>query len=99
MKNTAYWSMQLLQINSRKDGISYYSREIKLKPPGKIKTFADGLADKYLSSKGIESYAGVDEYTGDVVGNMIYKLQADNELIADEYVKLLNTHIHSEKSK
>lgn len=57
-------------------------------PPGKIGSFAHELADKY--SKAIEDgkYASVDEYTGDIVGNVIYKLEGENALISEAYGQL-----------
>lgn len=85
MKNMSCCSLQLIKIKSGKTGISYYTRECELTPPGKIGSFAHELADKY--SKAIEDgkYASVDEYTGDIVGNVIYKLEGENALISEAY--------------
>ena len=52
MKNMSCCSLQLIKIKSGKTGISYYTRECELTPPGKIGSFAHELADKY--SKAIE---------------------------------------------
>ena len=90
MKNTTCFSLQLLQIKSKKEDVTYYSRECVLNPEGKIEMFARELADKYSKAMENDTYASVDEYTGDVVGNVIYKLDGDNALILEEYGKMCN---------
>lgn len=89
MKNSDSWSLQLLKVNGGGDAVAYYARQIELRPDGKIKSFAIELVDKYLSANGISAFSSVDNYTGDVVGKVIYKLEHENELIASEYDALI----------
>ena len=91
MQNADTWSLQLLKISSSTDVATYYSRQVELNPEGKIKSTANDLVKKYLSSKGIDSFSEVEEYTGDVVANVIYKFESDNSLINKELASLLNT--------
>lgn len=84
------WSLQLIKIQSQKDNVDYYCREIKLEPEGRIKQFVDELSDRYLQASGVDSYVSIDDYTGDVVGNVIYKLQSDDQLIGTEFTQLVN---------
>lgn len=88
MQNADIWSLQLLKVNGDGDAVTYYSRQVCLSPEGKIKSIADDLVRKYLSAKGIDSFSGVDEYTGDVVGDVIYKFKGDNLLINTEMTSL-----------
>lgn len=89
VKNCGAWSLQLLQIQSKEGRVNYYCREITLEPEGRIKEFADELTKRYLGAEGIDAYSSVDEYCGDVVGKVIYKLQADNELISVAFNELI----------
>ena len=79
------WSLQIIKISNS----DYYCREIEFKEPGRIKKFVDELADKYLSKNGIDSFDSVDDYTGDVVGHSIYRLNSDNTLISTEFNQLI----------
>lgn len=84
------WSLQLIKIQSKKDNVDYYCREIKLEPEGRIKQFVEELSNRYLQASGVDSYVNIDDYTGDVVGNVIYKLQSDDQLISTEFTQLVN---------
>ena len=78
---TDVWSLQLVKINnSKRNGSSYFTREITLSPRGKLKELILQLATRYLE-EGLDGFDSVDEYTGDVVGNVIYKLSTTSELI------------------
>lgn len=81
VQGTPLWSMQLIKVKAEREGVTYHDREICLRPEGSIRDFAHQLSKYYLSDSGIDSFASVDDYTGDVVGNVIYKLQRDNNLI------------------
>lgn len=86
------WSLQLLKIkNSKKDGTSYFGREILLSPRGAITNFLSEISEKYCSQeKGIEKmFENVTKYDGSTISKTIYKLAADNSLIADEYSALI----------
>ena len=39
------WSLQLIKIQSKKDNVDYYCREINLDPEGRIKKFVDELSN------------------------------------------------------
>lgn len=80
VQGTPLWSMQLIKVKAEREGVTYHDREICLRPEGSIRDFAHQLSRHYLSDSGIDSFASVDDYTGDVVGNVIYKLQRDNDL-------------------
>lgn len=86
------WSLQIVQVkNSRRSGTSYICREVELTPTDKLIDFVRGIQDYYCSEKGIDSFSSVDDYTGDVVGNVVYKLDKQNELINTEFVTLIQS--------
>ena len=90
VQGTPLWSMQLIKVKAEREGVTYHDREICLRPEGSIRDFAHQLSKYYLSDSGIDSFASVDDYTGDVVGNVIYKLQRDNNLIQNGFDALIN---------
>lgn len=80
--STDVWKLQLVKINNpKREGISYFTREITLSPQGKLKELICQLSTHYLSEEGIDKFDAVDEYTGDVVGNVIYRLPTESNLI------------------
>lgn len=80
------WSLQLVKVNnSKRNGTSYFTREISLSPKGKLEQLILGLSENYLSDNGIGKFDTVDEYTGDVVGNVIYKLSTTSDLIHEAW--------------
>lgn len=80
------WTMQLVKIKqSTKTGTSYICREIRLIPSEKLLESILAISKHYTSSAGIPSYASIDDYTGDVVGNVIYRMQKTDPLIMNEY--------------
>ena len=86
---TDIWSLQLVRINnSKRSGTSYFTREIMLSPQGKLRDLIMQLSDFYLSENGIDKFDAVDEYTGDVVGNVIYKLPTTSSMIHEEWEAL-----------
>lgn len=89
MRGSDSWSLQLLKVNGEGESVSYCARQIELIPDGKIKSFAEVLVKKYLSADGIPAFSSVDNYTGDVVGKVIYKLDCGDELIASAYNMLV----------
>lgn len=87
---TDVWSLQLVKINnSKRNGSSYFTREITLSPRGKLKELILQLATRYLE-EGLDGFDSVDDYTGDVVGNVIYKLSTTSELIHNSWEILKN---------
>ena len=86
------WSIQLLQIkNSRRTGIGYFGREIYLSPSGKLNEFIEEISKKYIDEeKGILlSYEKVIDYNGSNIGNMVYKLGKDSNILKQEYESLI----------
>lgn len=82
------WSLQLLQIkNSKRKGTTYCGREITLFPEGTLTNFLIEISEKYCSTdKGLEKmYESVTNYDGSTNDKTIYKLNAESELISDEY--------------
>ena len=86
---TDVWSLQLVRINnSKRNGTSYFTREISLSPQGRLKELILQLSTHYLSEEGIDKFDTVDEYTGDVVGNVIYRLPTTSDLIHEAWETL-----------
>lgn len=84
------WSLQVVQVkNSNKNGISYLCREVEIDPVERLLQYIRDIAAYYNSDKGIDSFSSVDDYTGDVVDHVVYKLQKDNQLITHEFQTLI----------
>lgn len=95
-KLTTYdsWSLQLLQIkNSKRSGTTHFSREISLSPSDALTKFVREISESYCSNEnGIDNkYESISDYDGSANAKNIYKLSAENVLIANEYQKLINT--------
>lgn len=87
------WSIQLLHIAvSKRNGTTYLSREIELKPEGKLSKFIAEISDHYINeTKGVLlSATDVLEYDGTAIGNVIYKMSTDNPLVKEEYEALIS---------
>ena len=87
------WSLQLLKItSSKKTGISYYARQIKLHPDGKLGEVVGDICDYYTKKESLnKKYKEIDEYDGVNIGNIIYCLPADSVLVTDAYNSLVDT--------
>lgn len=86
------WSLQLLQIkNSKRNGTTYCGREISLSPEGALTNFLTEISESYCSQeKGLEKmFEGVTPYDGSTIDKMIYKIEADNEFISNEFPALI----------
>lgn len=85
------WSLQLLQIkNSIRNGTTYISREISIHPDTKVMDYIEQLSDSYCKVGGyIDKFSSVDDYTGDVVNNAVYKISRNNQLLKEECDSLL----------
>ncbi|MDY6291567.1 MAG: DUF4868 domain-containing protein [Succiniclasticum sp.] len=84
------WSLQLVQIkNSVKNGIYYVCREIHIEPEQKLLDFIQSITDYYCSDEGIACYKTIDNYTGDIIDHVIYKLEKDSPLIAQAFDVLI----------
>lgn len=85
-------NIQLLEIKtSQRDGTTYLGRRITLSPNDKLTEFVGELAAKYTNdSKGIlNTYTDLLDYDGTTNASTIYKLEASNELIVNEYHRLI----------
>lgn len=92
LKTCEAWSLQLLQIkNSKRNGTSYFGREITLSPKGSLKNFITEISSIYCSSEGRleEKFENIREYDGSTLSNTIYKLNSNNKLISTEYTELI----------
>lgn len=86
------WSLQVVQVkNSSRNGICYICREVEIEPADRLLQYISNTASYYNSEKGIDSFSSVDNYTGDVVDHVIYKLKKDNELISHEFDVLIQS--------
>lgn len=84
------WSLQVVQVkNSSRNGISYICREVEIEPNDRLLQYITNTASYYNSDKGIDSFSSVDDYTGNVVDHVIYKLKKDNKLINHEFGVLI----------
>lgn len=87
------WSLQLLQIkNSKRNGTTYFSREISLSPSDALTKFVREISESYCSNEnGIDNkYESISDYDGSANAKIIYKLSYENDLIANDYQKLIN---------
>lgn len=84
-------SLQLLKIKiSKKTGISYTGREVIFSPDGALSNFVTEISEKYTSGLQ-DNYTGVQDYDGSVIGNVIYKISISNNLIKEDYNRLVNS--------
>lgn len=83
------WSFQLLKINnSIRKGTTYICREVNIQPETRLLDYVNYISE-YYTSKGLTEICFVDDYTGDVVGNVVYKLPVNSDLITPEYDSLI----------
>lgn len=93
LNSTPAWMVILVKIkNSKRNGTTYATRGITLSPEGALTRFVSGLSKVYTEGDGaaISKYSAVTEYDGSAEAIKIYKLHSDNELIADEYTRLID---------
>lgn len=86
------WSLQLLRINnSKKNGISYATRQIELTPNNKLHDYVWNISKRYTKGRDSfsETFINVIDYDGSTIGNVIYKLNFENILISEALNKLL----------
>lgn len=94
------WSIQLLRIKTSKNkGTEYASISINLTPQGKLKDVVGEITEHFVAGENYElkSYLRVQDYDGTTEGNVIYKLNAQNSLISEEYDALINALANSEQ--
>lgn len=81
------WQIQILQINnSAQSETAYIGRIIELTPEEALKKFILDLSNRYVDSKKglLLGYTDVADYTGESVGNTIYKFKKDNALVKND---------------
>lgn len=84
-------SLQLLKFTiSKKTGISYTGREIVFSPDGALSKMVTEISERYTAELS-KNYTGVQDYDGSVVGNVIYKIAVSNDLIRENYNKLISS--------
>lgn len=84
------WSFQVVQVkNSSKNGTSYICREVDIEPNYRLVEFIKSIKAFYCSEKGIADYSDVDDYSGDIINNVIYRLAKNNTLISEQCIKLM----------
>lgn len=85
------WCLQLLRItNSKKNGINYATMQVVLTPNNKLHDYVWNISKRYTKGKDsfINAFDKVVDYDGSAVGNVIYKLDAENMLINAALQKL-----------
>lgn len=86
------WVMQIVQVkNTVKYGTTYICREVQFSPARELIDYIESISDYYLSKDGIDDFTSVDNYTGDVVDHVIYKLKSSDQLITNEFEKLIES--------
>lgn len=94
------WSIQLLRIKSSKNkGTEYAAISVNLTPQGKLTEFVNEISGRYMEEKSgeLKTFLRVQDYDGTTEGNMIYKLDAQNTLIKEEYASLIDALAHTEQ--
>lgn len=87
------WTAQILKITtSKRSGTSYLCRDLLFSPDDRLHDFVKEVSEKYVKNEKSDFYkfTGISEYDGSTLGEMIYKLEADNLLIRDDLVKLID---------
>lgn len=93
IRHTSDWSLQLLRItSSKREGAKYASRLIFLEPDDKINSFANEIAERYLSEgkSSLKHYTSITEYNGTTDRATVYKLAGNETLIKEEYANFVN---------
>ena len=89
LKNCNNWSLQLLKINTSKRGenmVSYYARRIFLTPDGKLTNIVHGISKHYAENTYLtDRYEKIEDYDGVNIGNIVYRLPLDSQLVNNEY--------------
>lgn len=84
------WTLQLIKIKeSKKTGTSYVCREVDLHPNGRLLSLICAIKERYGLGNVIDECSSVDMYTGDVINNVIYKIDGTSPLIEKELELLI----------
>lgn len=97
MNKSDVWSIQLLKIAPQKNTNTIYGAfAITLTPAGRLIEFIDEIVTRYIDPKNgiLDSYIRVQDYDGTTDGHTIYKLDAHNSLVTNEY-RLLTTALEN----
>lgn len=88
------WSIQLLRIKtSRNKATEYATIAIHLTPERKLEEFVQEISERYIAGNKCQltSCQRVQNYDGTAEGDVIYKLDAQDVLIAEEYQELVRS--------
>ena len=92
LKKCDNWSLYLLKItSSKKMGVLYYTRQIMLAPEGKLCEVVSSICKQYMEGEYSlkNKFERIEEYDGVNIGNIIYRLPTDSEMICAEFNALI----------
>lgn len=94
------WSIQLLRIKtSRNKATEYAAITVNLTPQGKLTSVVKEISEHFVDSENneLKSYLRVQDYDGTAEGNVVYKLNAQDSLIKEEYDTFINALANTEQ--
>lgn len=94
------WSIELLRIKTSKNKETEYAAiTVNLTPQGKLTNLVKEIAEHFVNveNNDLKSYLRVQDYDGTAEGNVIYRLNAQDKLIKEECVSLINALANPEK--
>lgn len=100
MNKCEAWSIQLLRIkSSKKKGTEYAAMSVNLTPQGKLTEFVKEISGHYIDveKSELKTFLRVQNYDGTTEGNSIYKLNAQDTLIKEEYALLMKALANTEQ--
>ena len=98
LDNGGIWSIKLLKLHfSTREGFSCVAREIKFESEEVLRHHVEDFKAKYLGNKPqIEKYKDVREYDGTTEENIIYELDAKNDLIKEPYEIVMSSLVDAD---
>lgn len=100
MEKCEAWSIQLLRIKNSKDRkTEYASISVNLAPQGKLASLINEISEHFMDSGNneLKSYVRVQNYDGSTEANVIYKLNAQDPMIKEEYEAVIYALAHAEQ--
>ncbi|WP_026653771.1 Kiwa anti-phage protein KwaB-like domain-containing protein [Butyrivibrio proteoclasticus] len=92
------WTLQLVKMSlSKRAGTSYVCREVDISPSDRLFNLICTIKEKYGIGDVIDEYSSVDMYTGDVLNNVIYKIDGTSKLIKRELESLIEATSNPDK--
>ena len=98
LDNVGIWSIKLLKLHSSaREGFSCAAREIKFESEEALRHHVEDIKVKYLGNKPlIEKYQDVREYDGTTEEDIIYELDAKNDLIKESYEIVMSSLVDAD---